>query len=281
MTSEEAHCLSLLRDADPDRYLACLWMPEQLRGPAAALYAFNAEITRIPALVSEPMPGEIRLQWWREVIGGERETGDQPVAMAVLDAIRRHDLPRATFEAYFDARLFDLYHDPVPDRAFLEGYAGETASALLQLTALCAGASAGRALADACGHGGVAQTIVAVLRSTPMHRRARRCYMPADMLASTGLDTQSWLSEPPDERHRNAVAAMTGWAREHYRKAVAAVAELEAENRPVFLPLAPVAAYLRAINRKETSLFDRPPELSPLHRHWLYWRAAARGLPSL
>lgn len=256
-------------------------MPEKIRGVAAALYAFNNEVARIPALVSEPMPGEIRLQWWREAVAGERDAGDHPVAIALLEAIERHDLPQQTFAAYFDARVFDLYHDPVPDRAFLEGYAGETASALLQLTAMAAGVPAGRALADACGHGGVAQTIIATLHALAFHHRAKRCYVPADMLAATGLDPASWLAEEADERHFNAVGAMIGWAREHYRLATAAIAMIDVEHRPLFLALAPLPAVLRTMEKDLPSLFVRSPELNPLYRHWLFWRAAARGLPAI
>ena len=40
------------------------------------------------------------------------------------------------FDDYLEARIFDLYDDPMPGRAELEGYCGETASALIQLAAL-------------------------------------------------------------------------------------------------------------------------------------------------
>ena len=50
------------------------------RGPLFALYAFNAEIASVRDRAREPMPGEIRLQWWRDVLNGERSGrgGRQP-----------------------------------------------------------------------------------------------------------------------------------------------------------------------------------------------------------
>ena len=57
-----------LRAADPDRYLSMLYAPQDRRADLLALYAFNAEVAGIRDRVSEPMPGEIRLQWWRDVI---------------------------------------------------------------------------------------------------------------------------------------------------------------------------------------------------------------------
>ena len=43
---------------------------------------------------------------------------------------------RATSATMLDARIFDLYDDPMPSTQRLEGYCGETASALIQLAAM-------------------------------------------------------------------------------------------------------------------------------------------------
>lgn len=60
------YCLQQVRDQDMDRYYVSLFAPERVRGHLWALLAFNAEVAKIPSLVSEPMLAEIRLQWWRE-----------------------------------------------------------------------------------------------------------------------------------------------------------------------------------------------------------------------
>ena len=64
------HCAGLVRDTDRDRYLATLFAPAEKRDALFALYAFDAEISRVRDLAREPIPGEIRLQWWRDVLGG-------------------------------------------------------------------------------------------------------------------------------------------------------------------------------------------------------------------
>lgn len=278
MSDPARPCLDLLREADPDRYLACLWLREEWRGAIAALYAFDAEIARIPALVSEPMPGEIRLQWWREILLGTRESGDHPVGTALLDAITRHDLPVAAFDTYLDARIFDLYHDPMPDRASFEGYAGETESMLLTMAAQCAGLSRGTDLADACGHGGVARTIAATLRATALHRHQKRCHIPADMLANAGMEVGAWLDDDPGARHLAVVHAMVDWGLDHLAKSRTAIATIDREHRAVFLPLATVEAWLRAARRAGADLFVQPLTISPLRRQWATARAALTGL---
>src|SRR5690606_19206502 len=105
-----------------------------------------AETAAIRDRVSQPLPGEIRLQWWRDVISaGSAEAGaGHPVAEALLRAIERHKLPRQAFLNYLDARIFDLYDDPMPTRGDLEGYCGETAAAIIQLSSIVLDADAAR-----------------------------------------------------------------------------------------------------------------------------------------
>ena len=128
-----AHCAELVRAQDQARYIAGLYAPEDRRAALYALYAFSLEIARVRALVSEPLPGEVRLQWWRDVLEGQAggETQAHPVAAALLDTIKRYRLPAAPLTALIDARIFDLYDDPMPSLRDLEGYAGETASAVI------------------------------------------------------------------------------------------------------------------------------------------------------
>ncbi len=62
-----AYCAELVRDADRDRFLAALFAPAEQRDALFALYAFNVEVGRVREAAREPLPGEIRLQWWRDV----------------------------------------------------------------------------------------------------------------------------------------------------------------------------------------------------------------------
>src|ERR1700689_4830337 len=89
-----AYCAELVRTADRDRFLSALFAPAEYRAALHALYAFNVEVTRVREVAREPLPGEIRLQWWSEVLGGERaeEASANPVASALLTVIERHRL---------------------------------------------------------------------------------------------------------------------------------------------------------------------------------------------
>ncbi|MBI2719411.1 MAG: squalene/phytoene synthase family protein [Rhizobiales bacterium] len=167
MTEAALYCAGLVRLADRDRYLASLFAPNDRRTALLALYAFHAEIARVRQQVSEPHIGEIRLQWWRDTIeaiyGGENVA--HPAAEELARAIAMAQLPKAPLIALIDASAFDLYDDPMPDMAALEGYLGETSSALIQMAALVLAGPAARHCATAAGLAGVASGIANLLRA--------------------------------------------------------------------------------------------------------------------
>src|ERR1700682_4932813 len=119
-----AYCEGLLRRDDRDSWLASLFVPPELRRHTHALYAFSLEIARVREIVSEPLLGEIRLQWWRDALDGTHagEANANPVAAALLDTIARFDLPKAPLLELIVARGRDLYGDPMQSVEALEAY---------------------------------------------------------------------------------------------------------------------------------------------------------------
>jgi phytoene synthase len=162
------HCEALVRASDKDRFLATLFAPADKRSPLFSLYAFDLEIAAVPDRVRESMAGEIRLQWWRDVLNGERsgEAAANPVAAALLDTVARYSLPTAPLLKLIEAHAFDLYDDPMPSLEAFEAYLDATSSAAIALAA--------RILAG--DHPAIAQAARAAGRAYGMTRlrRARR-----------------------------------------------------------------------------------------------------------
>ena len=71
-TDAAAFCADLVRSHDFARYASTLFVPAEERRALLALYAFNVEISRVRDHVTQPLPGEIRLQWWTRHAGGRR-----------------------------------------------------------------------------------------------------------------------------------------------------------------------------------------------------------------
>lgn len=279
MNANESHCLQLLRDADPDRYLSVLYAPEEKRGALAALYGFNVEIARIRDLIHDPLPGEVRLQWWRDLINGTEhgEVVGNPVAAALLEAIKAYNLPRAAFDNYCEARIFDLYDDPMPSRNDLEGYCGETASALIQLASLVLDAEKAPAQADIAGHAGVAQAVTGLLRLLPLHRRRGQTYIPADILAAVGCSAEMLLEGTDKAAIKRAIDAMIALAEDHLGKYDAAAKSLPATLRPAYLPVGLTRMYLKKLKASGFDVANETPVVSPLRRQWTMLRASMRS----
>lgn len=276
MNSRDQLVMQAVRQADPDRYLSALYAPEAKRPALFALYAFNAEIAGIRDRVREALPGEVRLQWWREVIdsGSGRSADGHPVAEALLAAIDQHRLPRAAFDNYLEARLFDLFNDPMPSRTDLEGYCGETASALIQLAALVLDEQQAPLHAEASGHAGCAQAIAGLVRLLPLHRARGQCYVPRDILDAVGSSPQALLAGDAEGAAR-AIAAMIALAGEHVAAFRAAARALPEALRPAFLPAALAPDYLRLVAGQGADALSRSGDISAWKRHSRLFRAAA------
>lgn len=268
----------LLRKADRDRYLASLYAPEDRRGDLTALYAFNAEIAAVRERAREPLPGEVRLRWWLDALAAPagQATGN-PVADALRAGIARHGLPMRPFEDMVEARMFDLYDDPMPDRATLEGYCGETASALIQLSALILDPAAAAGAASAAGHAGCAQAIAGLLRLLPLHRSRGQCYVPAELLAAAGTSRDAFVSPQPGEAGVRAISAMIALARDHLARFEGSARDLPKSLRPAFLPVAPVAAYLGAVEKLGERALTQVATISELRRNLILLNRAMRG----
>ena len=271
-----AHVTELVRTADPDRYLATLYAPEDNRRSLFALYGFNAEISSVRDRVREPMAGEIRLQWWRDaIVAAAGEPTGNPVADELGVAIARHQLPRKAFEDMLEARIFDLYDDPMPDRTTLEGYCGETGSALIQLASLVLDPATASGQAGLAGHAGCALAMTGLIRMLPIHRSRGQCYMPRDLLAAAGLTAQEFVSAEAGEGHRRAVAAMTALASEHLDAFRRGAGGLPRSLRPAYLPVAPIPRTLAGIGRANP--LKEIVGVSAVARHASMFRRAMAG----
>jgi phytoene synthase len=264
-----SYCAELVRAADRDRFLATLFAPAGRRDALHALYAFDIEIARAASLAREAIPGEIRLQWWREVLQGERagEASASPVAAALLSALERERLAADSLLSLIEARRFDLYNEPMETVADLERYVQNTTSALIAVAAQILGVDA----ASAARPAGIAQGIARALAALPRHAAQRKLYLPVELLDRHGAGPHEVFSGRASAGVNAAAADLRRVARGHLDAATGALATLSREAWPGFLAIAPVR---RSLDRWERCDALAPIALSPWRRQWLIWRAS-------
>ena len=186
---------ALLQTSDPDRRMAALFAPPEIRGRLFSLYAFYHEIARIPEAVSDAMIGEMRLAWAREAVADL--FSDPP-------KVRRHDIyealselraapgapDRETLETLVEARAADLGEGPFPTRDDRRDYVDCTAVTLMRAAArLCKpdldlGGEAGAAIHAA----GPLWGFTGLVRAFPALCQAGRPPFAADELAGAPLN---------------------------------------------------------------------------------------------
>jgi phytoene synthase len=185
-----------VRRVDHDRFLCALFAPPDKRASLFALIAFNHEIARVRESVSEPMLGEIRLQWWRETLDGlyAGAVRRHQVAEALAAAITDHALSRTWFDRLIEARARDLADAPMADLDALQAYAEASATPLGALALEVLGAQDSAAAREATRHAATAFALVGLMRAVPFHARQSRLMLPADRMHAHGVDAGALLA---------------------------------------------------------------------------------------
>jgi len=202
-----AYCEKLVHAGDRDRFVATLFAPQDQRRFLHALYAFDIETAQVAARVNEPLAGEVRLQWWSDVIGGKSDAQGAPVAKALVETAAARSLPIDRLADIMLARREALYRDPLADDGAFEEWAGRTQGNVFLLAALVL---AGGGDAAAARHAGIA---FACMRNANAQNGAR----------------------------------LFALAERHLQRASGAINALPEEALPAYLPLALVRSQLRLL----------------------------------
>lgn len=210
-------CADIVAKGDPDRFRAAMAAPVAARRVLFPLYAFNVEVARAPWVASEPMIGEMRLQWWRDALEEIAGTGSvrkhevtEPLA-EVLDADGAQLL-----DGGVAARRWDLYSEAFEDEAHFDTYLEATAGALMWVAARTLGAP--EAARDVVMRYGAATGLVRFLVAVPeLEARGRVPLVDGRADGIQVLAERYWSARPTRGELRSAVpgtaraALLEGW----------------------------------------------------------------------
>ncbi|HWG78489.1 MAG TPA: squalene/phytoene synthase family protein [Stellaceae bacterium] len=269
----------VVRQHDRDRFLTALFAPEARRGELLALYAFNYEIAKTREVVSEPVLGQIRLQWWRETVesiyGGGPVHPHETVA-PLAEAIRSRGLSRAHVDALIAARDLDLGGEAPESLAALEAYAESSSARLVWLALEVLGERGANAIAAGRAVG-IAYALSGLLRALPFHARAKRLYLPRDLCAAAGLRIDQEVFElRPSPALARVVAQVATAAAGHLAAARAQQGAVPRAALPALLPAVLAGADLARLKRAGYDPFDRRLARQDPWRGWRLTLAALR-----
>ncbi len=188
-----------VRTGDPDRYVASLGAPVELRRRLFALYFFNIEVARAPWSSQDPGIAAIRIEWWREAIdrifAGEPPPA-HPAAAELARAIQGAGLPPASFQRIVTARRQDFAGARRPGRESFSVYIEATSAELMWLAARLLGtpAASEKVVRDFAWGAGTASFLRA---AAELKRRGRFPFAMAD-------DDLRWAVSEAERRVRSA-----------------------------------------------------------------------------
>jgi phytoene synthase len=273
-----AYCERVVRSADKDRFLATLFAPAARRAALFALYAFNTEVASIREHAREPLAGEVRLQWWRDVLAGGRkeEAAGHPVARALLDVIAQYRVPSQNLDDLIEARMFDVYDDPMPSMAALEDYAVNTSSAIFALAAHILDSERGADFGGLVRDAGIAYALAGLLRAFPLHAARRQLYVPLEVLDRHRARPEDVFAGRATTELRAALAEVRLRVRRQLDQTDEQLPFITLQAAPALLPVALVRPVLDRMERGSYDPFQSA-DIPQWQRQLIMWRAA-RGI---
>ncbi|MEM6850462.1 MAG: squalene/phytoene synthase family protein [Pseudomonadota bacterium] len=268
-----------LAAAEPDGYLAGLFAPAERRDAFWAVYGFAHEIERVRRAVSEPMLGEIRLQWWRETLDGVFAGAPRRHETALaLHQATGFGLLRAPLDRLIDARAFDLYETPMPDLAALEAYCADVFGGPM---AACANVlderGASGLTAQLAREAGIAYGLARLVADLASQLGLRQVFAPEAILRDHGARPEDIVNRAWTPAVQAALQALREASLRRLEAAKPLLRRAPSAIAPAFLPAALTAGYLRASRRAGERLFEAPVRPAPLSARFAYFRAALLG----
>jgi len=220
VTVEEAYdrCTEITRAEARNFYFGFILLPRERRRGIHALYAFSR-------LCDDSVDGaEGQAEKEAAVAARRRDVdaayagavpADDPVLIALADAIRRFGIPRGPMDALVEGVAMDLDTTRYPDWAALKTYCDRVAGAVGVLSLHVFGFRDPAAV----GHAedlGVAMQVVNIMRDVQEDSLRDRIYLPADEMAAHGVTEADIMADRMTPGMRHLMEAQAARAGEYF-----------------------------------------------------------------
>ncbi|MCV6593459.1 MAG: phytoene/squalene synthase family protein [Silicimonas sp.] len=229
--SDMEACRAMIRTGSRSFHTASKLLPQRLRDPALALYAFCRLADDAVDEHDDKAGAVVRLnaRLERAYAGCPRNS---PADRAFAEMVAAFDMPRALPDALLEGLAWDAQARRYATLSDLRAYSARVASAVGVMMCVLMGVRDRDALARAADLG-VAMQLTNIARDVGEDARAGRLYLPLDWWAEAGLDPESFLAAPrATPPLRRMVARLLAEADQLYLQADAGIAALPLSARP-------------------------------------------------
>lgn len=273
-----SYAADLVKRYDRDRFMSGLFAPASRREPLLTLYAFNVEIARIRETVSEPIIGQMRLQWWRDTLiaicQGDGAPKGHPVAESLATVIKTFSLSPAPFLALLDARAQDMSDTPPQTMDDLVLYCRGTSVGLSDLALGILGVE-DQESKEAAAKVATAWALTGIARSVRHHALAGRVMLPEQELNAQGLAVQDLQNPESAGPSASILSDLCFIAESYLEEARKAQKRVDLRALPILLSATLADGYLKTMNAAgyqvyEPRMMRQRPAVARLW--WNAWR---------
>jgi phytoene synthase len=274
------YCLDRARSQDHDRYLCALYAPKDVRNAIMVLLAFNNELAEVNDKVSEPMLGEIRLQWWRDALEDlyKGTVRKHPVVQSMDEVAMVKRLDEDVLMGLVDARVPDIYNEQAKSSDDLVSHLGDVAGDLhVAMGYLLVGDKITDEQQKSLKAVGTAWGLLGLIKACCFQAGVASDKIPDDVLVEAGISRESLYEGHVDHNMVLVIKDLVGKIRLASNEA-RGLSKLEAK------PLLPALLSLRLVNHYlgdwENNAYDpnyMNKEKGILGRQWTLFKAALFG----
>lgn len=189
-----AECRAILRAGSKSFYVAAALLPQRVRAPVTALYAF-CRVADEAVDGSDATPRAVDSLRQRLDAAYAGRPADNPVDRSLSDVVRAHSIPRAVPDAMLEGFVWDLSGHEYGTLSDVYAYSARVGATVGVMVSAIMGARSAPALARACDLG-VAMQMTNIARDVGEDARSGRLYLPGEWMLEAGLDPESWLLDP-------------------------------------------------------------------------------------
>ena len=193
-----AACRQLLRTGSRSFYAASFLLPQRIRDPAIALYAFcRIADDAIDCAGDEPGAQTRALEELHRRLDRiyDGDPIDEYTDRALADVVACFGIPKALLEALLEGFQWDAEGRRFEDLSGVYDYSARVAGTVGAMMAALMGARSTQLVARACDLG-VAMQLTNIARDVGEDARNGRLYLPLSWMREAGIDPEAWLKEP-------------------------------------------------------------------------------------
>jgi phytoene/squalene synthetase len=266
----------MVAKADPDRWAAALYAKPNERLGLASLYAFAYEVGRIREIVTDPLLGAIRRQWWREAIGeiyGQSPVRQHQTVIALAETVQLYQIDQRIFDTFIDAREIDFEQIPFANWADLLAYLDQTAGGLAEAAGrIVKGSGLSEVEREAAKLAGRVWGLAGLMRSLPFWSQRRQTWIPKTLLIEHEIEVEGLFAG----KVTNGLHSLLLHCAREVKLAVASIDPIASGLYPA-LGYSALAVSYASKTAKLSHPFRQMAQISPIERNVRLFFSAATG----